>query len=190
MQKLSLSLLFAALLTIAATPVWAAKDWQGQAKDAWLDGKLETAITLNRQLNPFHIDTDVSAGMVTLKGFVETSEEKALAGKIARQIKGVQAVHNELRLKPQSSTQEQAENAKQQAITMWQDLSITSAIKAQYIASEQLSAIDIDVDTSDGIVTLAGHVPSATAKKLAVEMAADHRHVVKVIDKLEIINKS
>ncbi|MBM7424159.1 BON domain-containing protein [Spongiibacter marinus] len=50
---------------LASTPVLA-DSWQGKTKDAWLDGKVETAIMLNGELNNFDIDTDVDQGKVTL----------------------------------------------------------------------------------------------------------------------------
>ena len=33
-------------------------EYSGELRDAWLDGKIETAFALNSHLNPFRIDTD------------------------------------------------------------------------------------------------------------------------------------
>ena len=39
-----------------------AQDWKDGAKDAWIDGKAETTLLLNTNLNSFDIITDVKDG--------------------------------------------------------------------------------------------------------------------------------
>jgi hyperosmotically inducible protein len=58
---------------------------------------------------------------------------------------------------------------------------ITAAIKTKLVADSGLAAFKIDVDTTDGVVTLSGTVTSpediARAMKLAMEVEGVHRVV-------------
>ena len=53
--------------------------WKEKSKDAWIDGKVETTILFNTELNNFDINTDVKDGNVILTGKVENSVDKKLA---------------------------------------------------------------------------------------------------------------
>ncbi len=75
-------------------------DWKGEARDAWIDGKIETSYMLNSYLNPFKIDTHVANGKVVLTGEVDSQVDKDLAAEIAQGIDGVTGVDNELMVKP------------------------------------------------------------------------------------------
>src|SRR6185436_6425604 len=51
------------------------------------------------------------------------------------------------------------------------DAAITAAVKVKLAADPNISALKIDVDTLDGVVTLNGHVASAGLIDKAVEIA-------------------
>lgn len=51
------------------------------------------------------------------------------------------------------------------------DAAITAKVNASLARDRDLSAIRIDVDTQDGVVTLSGLAPSASAKETAGELA-------------------
>jgi hyperosmotically inducible periplasmic protein len=51
------------------------------------------------------------------------------------------------------------------------DAAITAKVNASLAKDKDLSAIRIDVDTQDGVVTLSGLAPSASAKEHASEVA-------------------
>lgn len=51
------------------------------------------------------------------------------------------------------------------------DASITSSVKAKLVKDDRIRALDIDVDTHRGIVTLHGHVPSQETSERAVALA-------------------
>ncbi len=50
-------------------------------------------------LKPLSISVATYLGQVTLAGYVNTNEQHDLAGKLARSVKGVKDVHNELTVK-------------------------------------------------------------------------------------------
>ncbi|CAG9295737.1 BON domain-containing protein [Celerinatantimonas diazotrophica] len=175
-----------ALTTVLAAPSVFAQSWQGKAKDAWLDGKVETAIALNQALNSFEINTDVSEGKVTLTGTVKTDAEKELAGEISKNVDGVQSVDNELAVQSDVSLSDKMNHAGKAFANKWNDLTTIAMIKAQFAASKSLSVTDIHVSANNGVVTLTGHVDSLAAKDLAESKAMHHDHVKKVVNKLRV----
>jgi len=66
------------------------------------------------------------------------------------------------------------------------DATITAKVNASLAADKDLSAIRIDVDTQDGVVTLSGPAPTATARERASEIARTVKGVVSVNNQLTI----
>lgn len=52
------------------------------------------------------------------------------------------------------------------------DMGITAKVNAALVADDQLKALQIDVDTRDGQVTLTGKAPDAQARERATTLAA------------------
>lgn len=83
-------------------------------------------------------------------------------------------------------TEVAAVNAKDAVKEVVQDTSITAAVSAGLAADKDLSAIKIDVDTKNGVVTLIGPAPSANARDRATEIARNVKGVSSVDNKLVI----
>lgn len=66
------------------------------------------------------------------------------------------------------------------------DASITAKVNAELAKDKDLSAIRIDVDTKDGVVTLSGPTPSATARERASEIARNVKGVTSVNNQLTV----
>jgi hyperosmotically inducible periplasmic protein len=66
------------------------------------------------------------------------------------------------------------------------DPGVTAAVKTKFAADDTIKAYKIDVDTKDGVVTLAGTVDTAEAKSRAVEVARNTKGVVSVTDQLAV----
>lgn len=174
----------AILITALSSTAVNANNWQGKAKDAWLDGKVETALMLNGELNNFQIDTNVDQGTVTLSGTVKSDIEKDLAEQIAENVDGVKGVDNDLKVA--ADYQSDLEKAGSNFTTTWYDLTTTAGLNMKYAASDAVEATAIDVDTKEGVVTLTGTVKTEAAHDLAVEMAKSYDNVVAVNDKLVV----
>lgn len=174
----------AILATAISSTAVHANTWQGKANDAWLDGKIETALMLNGELNNFEIDTDVKSGKATLSGTVRTDIEKDLAGQIASNVEGVKKVDNQLEVAAdyQSDLQKVGNNF----ATTWNDLTTTAGLNMKFATNDAIEATAIDVDTKQGVVTLTGTVKSEAAHDLAIEMAKGYDNVVEVEDKLVV----
>ena len=167
-------------LAFSTTTAMAANDWKDGAKDAWIDGKAETTLLLNGNLNSFDINTNVKNGAVTLTGKVESDVDKALAEELVENLDGVTGVDNQLTVK---ASNEPMDEKKGSAL---KDAKIATVVKTRLLFESEVSGTSIDVDAKDGVVTLKGEVESDAEKDLAVTIAKNTDDVSRVIDKLQV----
>jgi hyperosmotically inducible protein len=66
------------------------------------------------------------------------------------------------------------------------DAALTAKIKSKMALDDMVKAINIDVDTTNGIVTLNGFVPNVQARDRAVQLARETDGVTSVVDHLTI----
>merc|ERR1712071_513945 len=86
-----------AALVLGTTAMGAqASNWENESKDAWIDGKAETVLLMNTNLNNFDINTDVKNGKVVLTGKVDSELDKELAEELVLSLDGVSDVENNL----------------------------------------------------------------------------------------------
>ena len=159
------------------------QSWKNESLDAWIDGKAETTLLLNTNLNSFSIDTDVHSGVVTLTGAVNSHLEKSLAGELVAGLDGVKEVKNELSILDDKRQTTQDD----ETLSTLTDAKITTVLKTRLLMARDISAMDIEVTTTGGIVQLTGKVKSNTEHDLVVNMARNAEDVNSVVDKLEIV---
>lgn len=166
----------------------AGQDWQGEARDAWIDGKLEASYLINTELDSFDIDTEVKNGEVTLRGTVPSATHKMLAESIAKNHDGVTKVNNQLVV----GEVEADDKAKQRSDfgTRFYDMTTTASLKSEYAINSELQARAINIDTHNGVVTLRGEVESEAKKQLAEQIAINYDHVHEVKNELKVVPQS
>ncbi|MGP9803001.1 BON domain-containing protein [Rheinheimera sp. NSM] len=180
MKRTTLTMMMALALTTTAV---AANDWKDGAKDAWIDGKAETTLLLNGNLNSFDINTDVKNGAVTLTGKVENEVDKALAEELIENLDGVTGVDNQLTVVASGNKGNKAGDKDNSGL---KDAKIATVVKTRLLFESEVSGTAIDVDAENGVVTLQGEVDSAAEKDLAVAIAKNTADVSRVIDKLQV----
>jgi osmotically-inducible protein OsmY len=159
--------------------------------DAWLDGKVETALLFNTHLNNFTIDTDVKGNVVHLTGTVQSEVDKNLATEIAKSIEGVTDVKNNLKIDRDTEMHErdyypEDEDDDRSWNRWYNDATTTASIKSQYLWNDEVEGLDINVDTMNGVVTLNGEADSSANKNLAEKIAQNTEGVRKVVNNLTI----
>jgi osmotically-inducible protein OsmY len=181
-------LLFGLAALLASAPALANKDLKGEAKDAWINGKIETIYLLNSHLNGFTIDTDVHNGAVHLTGKVENSIDRDLAGELAKGVDGVTSVQNDLVIdsKVARTTTKAGERSFSGRVA---DATTTAEVKSKLLSNSNTHGMKIDVDTRGDVVTLSGTVASAEEKQLAEQLARNTRDVKDVNNKLAVRTK-
>ncbi|MGI8494955.1 MAG: BON domain-containing protein [Pyrinomonadaceae bacterium] len=73
------------------------------AEDAWLWTKTRAALATTNDLRETTINVDVQNSVVTLKGTVGTKEQMMKAGEVAKGVKDVKSVTNDLKVAPADS---------------------------------------------------------------------------------------
>lgn len=171
------------MMTAAALTVTQANanDWKDGAKDAWIDGKAETTLLLNGNLNSFDINTDVKNGVITLTGKVESDVDKALAQELLENLDGVSRVDNKLSVVAEKGKGDDADSS------ALKDAKIATVVKTRLLFESEVSGTSIDVDADNGVVTLKGKVDSDAEKDLAVAIAKNTDDVSRVVDRLEVM---
>ncbi|MEH8022203.1 BON domain-containing protein [Rheinheimera metallidurans] len=178
MKHTTLAMMVTLALTTTAV---AANDWKDTTKDAWIDGKAETTLLLNGNLNSFKINTDVKDGVVTLTGSVESKVDKALAEELIENLDGVSRVDNKLTVMNANAADKDSSGS------AFKDAKIATVVKTRLLFESEVSGTSIDVDAKDGVVTLKGEVDSDAERDLAVAIAKNTHDVSRVVNKLDVI---
>jgi len=157
------------------------RSFSGAAYDAFLEGRLVTAYTVNRNLNPFDLRVDVKNQKATIGGAVETEAQRALAVEIASGIDAITDVDSEIKI--QADVVDESERGLGDRVD---DASTTAAVKTRLLANDATSGLSIDVDTHSAVVTLSGQVDTATESDLATQIAMNTDGVIDVVNKLTV----
>ena len=139
----------------------------------------------------YKIDVDTKDHVVTLTGAIDSSAAKTRAVELARATDGVNNVIDNLTVTPGATPttgiDDKAAEAAKGVGEATGDAGITAAVKTKFLADTHVSGLKIDVDTTDGVVTLSGNVASAAEKARAVEIARETTGVKSVTDKLKVV---
>lgn len=129
---------------------------------------LDDSVITTRVKGAFVGDPAVSAldikvttlnGVVQLSGFANSELEIDRAVELANGVPGVKSVKNDIRRRPQS------------AGAYFDDSAITARVMAAFVADKEVSALDIKVETNNGVVLLSGSASSRQASDRAVQIA-------------------
>ena len=118
------------------------------------------------------IDVQTREGAVYLTGVVDTEEARREAVRVAWRTEGVHAVTNDL-------------TVGERTVGSWvDDVMISSKVKSQLLSSSDIKAGDIDVSSSQGVVTLIGRVSTQAIKSEAERIARETKGVASVNSEL------
>ncbi|MDY7092343.1 MAG: BON domain-containing protein [Acidobacteriota bacterium] len=166
-----------ALLTSFAVACSSTQPPAEQVDDAVISSKVKSKITADPELNPFEIDVDTDEGVVRLSGVVESDADRMEAEKLARSTEGVMDVTNDITL------------GKKTAGQALSDAEITAKVKSKLAADPEVNPFNIDVDTSEGVVTLTGRVTKEAARDEAGKLAARTKGVRSVQNRIKVGDK-
>ncbi|MBI5118205.1 BON domain-containing protein [Candidatus Poribacteria bacterium] len=154
------------------------KDFGAVVTETRITASVKTALALNRHLNTMQIDVSASDGVVTLSGAVATDIQKQLAEEVARSIKGVERVQNDLVI---SRTLTLAPDMPERTLgEKLDDLTIVASVKTALLLNQNIRANRIEVSSNRGAVVLGGTVESPAEAELARKIAEDIDGVVSV----------
>jgi hyperosmotically inducible protein len=163
--------------------------------DAGVTTAVKSKLAADDTVKAYRIDVDTKDRVVTLKGDVDTEAARARAVELARATNGVRDVVDGLTVAPgatpttgiDDAAQRRAGEAARDVGSTAGDAGITTAVKSKMLADTAVGGLKIDVDTKDGVVTLAGNVTSAAEKRRAIEIARETNGVKSVKDQLKVV---
>lgn len=167
-----------------------------EEKDDAIHTQVSTALGAEVSLKRSTISVQsVNKGVVLLKGKAATLSDQLTALQLAASVKGVRRVASEIE---SDDALADAEVWKERNIAVGgtspqgvrsaaNDLYITSMVKMRLLANAETPAMDINVDTRVGVVTLFGMVPTDQSKLAAEAEAGKTGGVVSVSNLLQVM---
>ena len=165
-----------ALMATANVVSAADKSATEQIDDTAITAKVKAALIGDKQTKAHNIDVEVYKGRVQLNGFVDSDAERKQAVIDARNVKGVIAVDNNLVIK----------GADRSAGVAVDDATIAVKVKAALAADSRTKAHQINVESSNAVVQLAGFVNSKADMMAANDVARSVAGVARVDNKLAV----
>jgi len=149
-----------------------------ELSDAWITSKVKTMFLFHRNVSAM---TEVSTkdGIVTLQGRAANEAQKELTTEYAKDVEGVKGVNNEM-------TVGKIAKKKRTVGEKIDDASITAQVKMTLLYHHSTSALNTEVKTKRGVVTLSGQAGSAAEKDLAAKYAKDVNGVKSVNNRMTI----
>jgi len=138
--------------------------------DEAIRASVRSALESDPRLSGSNLDVDVRSGVVTLDGTVSNLRAKRIAHRAPFGLLGVASVRDRIRVDGGV-----------------QDDDALAARAARLIARNQVTADDaIEVDVSDGAVTLSGHAADPYSRQMAEQLAASVRGVHEVTNDIVV----
>lgn len=145
--------------------------------DSAVTSAVQKSLTDNAKVKAGQIDVQTREGTVYLHGVVDTEEARREAGRVAWRTPDVDGVVNDL-------------TVGERTVGSWtDDVMISSSVKSKLIANSEIKAGDIDVSSSQSVVTLIGRVSSSTIKSDAERIARGTKGVKDVNNELTVGTK-
>ena len=138
--------------------------------DTGIAARVKAALVEDERVGGLGIDVDVLEGVVYLGGTVETAAEANRAVTLARAVRDVRGVRNNLAVGKKTIGQS------------LDDQVIGGRVRSRLLGEPGLRSLGIDVDVERGVVTLTGIVKNQGQKRRVLELARGASGVVRIVD--------
>jgi hyperosmotically inducible protein len=136
----------------------------------------------DKGMDNINVDENRDKGVITLKGDVQSDEQRREAGEIAQTAAPGRVIANELAIRPQG------EEGTAKKIESNTDDAIEHSFKAE-IAAHHWDNQHIHFDAKNGVLTLKGDVDTAAQRAQVQQVAAKIDGVRQVVNELEVKGK-
>jgi hyperosmotically inducible protein len=151
--------------------------------DAGITTAVKGRLAADEDVKAYQIDVDTRDKVVTLSGNVETGTAKSRAVEIARTTDGVTNVVDNIQVTGATAVRPESFPAER---AMFSDTALTAAVKGKLAGDPTVSALRIDVDTENQVVTLSGQVRTEAERAQALKLAGEVEGVKSVTDRLTV----
>jgi len=161
--------------------------------DSVITTKIKAKFVKDKQVRADNIEIKTVNGDVELFGTARSKAKAAHAVVLARQVKGVKSVKNNIEITPpetaargdQKPVKERTAE-KRRSDQPVDDTWITTKVKAKFVEDKQVSAANIHVKTVNGVVELTGTAKSMDESSRAASLARGVEHVKSVTNNIKI----
>ncbi|MBK8595084.1 MAG: BON domain-containing protein [Holophagales bacterium] len=167
-------LLAAASLAMAAGCASSMVPKETRTADSAITSSIQDSLQNSEKVKARQVEVQTREGVVHLTGVVDTEEARREAARISWRTNDVGGVVNDL-------------TVGERTVGSWtDDVLISSQVKSKLIAASGIKAGDIDVSSSQSVVTLIGRVSSSTIKSEAERIARGTKGVKDVNNELTV----
>lgn len=162
--------------------------------DSLITTKVKAKIVEDKQTRADHVDVETVNGVVDLTGTARSKSSAARHVTLARQVKGVKSVKNNIKIEAADTAATTDKNSDKprtaatgksdQPVT---DTTITTKVKAKFVEDKTVSATDIHVKTVNGVVQLTGNAKSKDESSKAAELAREVSGVKSVKNNIKVM---
>jgi hyperosmotically inducible protein len=158
--------------------------------DSVITTKVKARLVKDKQVHARDIEVKTVNGVVELSGTVRSKREASKAASLARNVKGVKSVKNDLQVAAAAAPEKAP--AKDRPATAHgsdhpvSDSVITTKVKALYAKDKDVSFRTVEVKTVNGVVHLSGTAKSKQEADKAVSIARDCEGVKSVKNDIRV----
>lgn len=169
--RLILSVLLAAMLTLAAPVVAQTSEQRSGLEDSEITDAVENELLFDPAVPLNDIEVVTTDGIVVLSGTVSNLLARDRAIRLAETVRGVRSVASRIKVSPRKSRT---------------DTTLESDVVQAMVYDPAVDFANLDVEVDDGVVILSGTVNSWQEKTLAIRTAKGVRGVAEVRDRMDI----
>ena len=185
MKTITRSGVLASCLLAAAVLAGPAQANEGDLNAARAEGRISATIALNRDLRGSDIEVAVDGNKATLTGTVADDVHKQLAEELALNVDGIEDVDNRIEVDADYAAAIDPDGERSFGDRV-DDAALTASVKGKLMWSRHAEAMNTDVDTKRGVVTLSGFATTEEAKQAAEKLASTTDGVRSVVNEIEV----
>lgn len=188
LRNLALAALLATGCSTASAPSAEPAPASSRAvSDARLAASIHVALLEQLGEDALGIETRVSGNKAVLSGEVGRRSSEELAEEVALSVDGIDRVSNHLRTRGTAGAKKgRVQKALDDAGHEVEDAALETRVGIALLEELGRHAFGIEVEATDGVVSLRGHVPDEERRELAKRTAAGITGVEKVLDLLTL----
>jgi len=180
----------AALLALPAPAAGERSAIATDLAEARTEAAVRLALLHKLGVDALGISISVDGSQVTLAGEVGSRATQELAKEVALDVEGVSDVADRITARAEATSADTAvARAVGDAEREVADATLESQVKLRLLDTLGLKAFKVEVEATDGAVSLRGTVPSREHRTIALETARTTGGVVKVVDLLKVAEK-
>jgi len=157
-----------------------------EVSDARLEHEIRLALLQKLGKDVLGVTVEVKGGRVRLFGAVDKRSTQDLAEEVVKTVPGVRDVDNDLTNREEAAPGTPVTRAVGHAQRKVDDAVLEIRVGKNLLEEIGRYALDLEVEVSDGVVSLRGSLPDRERKSLALRAAEGTSGVRKVVDLLKV----